>query len=906
MRIYKSVGDHAAGYFTNALKTEGNYLRDSVVQAHWEGKTAEFLGISGREVTYENFRDVTNNIHPITKLRLKVRNVENSRAGFDITFSVPKSVSILQALTNDPEILRAHRYAYRKAISEIEARMQTQANNKYGRGYEHTGNVLFSVFDHFTTRPNKVIADGKTQYLPDPQLHSHVFIPNVTWSHKKKRVQALEMGNLYTIAAFLEATYHSHLSKKLNEIGYLTERTHERYEVVGVSHLIDRFSNRTKLIEKVAREKGIIDPKKKGELGARTRLSKSKSVSEDELFDHWKNRLSDSEFSDLQKIKGLHKNASDRISVKEAVDLSLEHFLERNSTAVEKRVIAHALTLGYGHLLPEDVQKELEARDNIIRSRIDTVSHITTREMVQAEDAMLTLATEGKGRHKPLNPKYQTKLDFLNQQQKSAIKEILSSSDMVAALKGSAGAGKTTLLKEVATAVQQSGKSLFAVAPSTQATDVLRQNGFKADTLAALLHNPKLQQQLKDNVLVLDEAGTVGVRNMSQVLSLVKQQNGRLILSGDTRQHGPPGQYGDALRLLQEKAKIKTAQVNKVMRQKPEEYRKAVEKLAKGQTLEGYQALDRQGAVQEIPDHDKRMETIASDYVKSVIKNRKALIIAPTHIEGEALTEIVRQKLREKGHIKGKDRVFETLTNLSFTQSQKKDLVNYKEGQIIRFIKNQPGGLKAGGHYTVLPKNKDDQVIIRHRVTGQKYKLPSNNPEHFQVYSKKQREIASGDLIRLTNNSKTVENTKITNGTTHGVKGFTKSGDIRLESGKTLSKEMGHWTHGIAETSHSSQGKTCKEVFISISDNSFVATNAQTLYVSASRATHSAKLYTSDKGDLKRSIMRSGERMSATDLADDHQRQLLLKKQQRYYKSNEKSRQHEKQQKRDRTPERGI
>ncbi|MDN5215049.1 MobF family relaxase [Fulvivirgaceae bacterium BMA12] len=908
LTINKSYnGESAVLYFKEGLSKEGNYYLDGNVKAYWQGKTATSLGLHGKEVKKEDFSNLVHNIHPDTKEKLTVRNAENRRAGFDFTFSAPKSISVLHAITKDPAILEAHRSAYKAAMQEVEAEMQTQANTQSERGYENTGNIIYAPFDHFLGRPCEIQKNGKTLFISDPQLHTHCYMPNVTWSNQKQRYQALETGNIHRRAYYFETAYHAHLSKNLNEAGYQTQRTHERYEIQGVSRsIIERFSNRTKLIDQVAKEKGITDPKAKSELAVKTRHSKSKAVSKDQLYGHWKERLSKAEFEALHNIKGNKKETLRPVSAKEAIDRSLEHHLERNSVVEQERVLAHALTLGYGNLLPQDVRKELNIRDNILRSEVNTITHITTLLMVRVEDKMIELSTKGKGKFPALNTNYKPKQDFLNEQQRKAIKDILTSNDQVTILRGSAGVGKTSLLTEVKDGIAERGKSLFSVAPSSQASKVLKQKGFEADTIAGLLHNPKLQEKLHNNVLLVDEAGMCGVKTMSELLVLTKKHNARLLLSGDTKQHSSP-EYGDAMRILQDKAKLKTVTVQKIMRQKPQEYRKVVEKLAAGRTLEGYQTLNKIGAVKEIPEHEERLNKIADDYVGSVTKNRSALIVSPTHLEGEKINETVREKLRAKGRIQGKDRSFDILKNLSFTNSQKKDLVNYSENQVIRFVKNQKGGFKAGSHYEVLPDEKQKDISVRDLKSGEIFKLPHDNPEHYQVYQRAQVSIAKGDLIRLTNNSKTLENTKANNGTTYQIKGFTKTGNLRLDNGKTLPKDIYHFKHGYSETSHSSQGKTAQDVFVSMSDLSFAATNEQAFYVATSRGTHSVSIYTSDKKELKNAIARSGERITAREIADDYERQLLQRKQRAHHRTlNEKLKEHGRTQKREKQVTRDI
>ena len=143
--------------------------------------------------------------------------------------------------------------------------------------------------------------------------------------------------------------------------------------------------------------------------------------------------------------------------------------------------------------------------------------------------------------------------------------------------------------------------------------------------------------------------------------------------------------------------------------------------------------------------------------------------------------------------------------------------------------------------------------------------------------------MSKGDLIRLTNNLKTIEKTKVNNGSNYQVKGFTRTGDIKLSNGNTLSKDAMHFKQGYVETSHSSQGKDCQDIYIEMSDKSIAAVNQQQFYVSVSRGIHSARIYTHDKEEMKRAAMRSADRMTAKEVAKGHQERLMREKQISHY-----------------------
>ena len=175
--------------------------------------------------------------------------------------------------------------------------------------------------------------------------------------------------------------------------------------------------------------------------------------------------------------------------------------------------------------------------------------------------------------------------------------------------------------------------------------------------------------------MLIDEAGLVGTRTMSQLLTLAKSMNCRAIMAGDHYQHGLV-EAGDGMKLLMNKAKIETAHVQEVVRQRSGIHKKAVEDLSKGRTLEAYQKLDKAGQVHEIEDHEKRMRQMAKDYVSTKKSGQSVLASSPTNFEGHELANVIRSELRKEGVITGRDRVFETARDLSFTKAQKQDLAN--------------------------------------------------------------------------------------------------------------------------------------------------------------------------------------------------------------------------------------
>ena len=134
----------------------------------------------------------------------------------------------------------------------------------------------------------------------------------------------------------------------------------------------------------------------------------------------------------------------------------------------------------------------------------------------------------------PLNPNFPP-ASALSPEQAVAVKTILNSRDFITLFRGSAGTGKSFTLREVTAGIQAAGLPVVVLAPQRQQVADLCADGLNADTLAHCLLTRTLPRRA---VVLVDEAGQIGGKQMDILINLVKAHNGRLILSGDTRQHG--------------------------------------------------------------------------------------------------------------------------------------------------------------------------------------------------------------------------------------------------------------------------------------------------------------------------------------------------------------------------------
>jgi len=461
-------------------------------------------------------------------------------------------------------------------------------------------------------------------------------------------------------------------------------------------------------------------------------------------------------------------------------------------------------------------------------------------------------------------------------------------------IRGAAGTGKTHLMRSTIAAIENGASDpngfyskVFVFAPSAQASrGTLRGEGFSnAETLERLFVDEKLQRQVRGQVLWVDEAGMVSNRSMTRLFDVARNQECRIILSGDYRQHASV-EAGDSFRLLESEAGVRLAELKTIRRQKAPQYRKAVEEISRGTAAgakKGFDRLDRLGAVIEATG-DERHKMLVGDYLDATRDGKSALIIAPTRAEGERLTEELRHALKERGGL-GEEREFIVRRPTNWTDAQKRDSRNFEPGMVVEFYqatagerhrangrRETTGGFERGAKAVVISGGNN---VWLQREDGTRGVLPSAHADRFQVYVPARLGIAEGDRIGIRKNGKSIaaghaSAARLNNGEIFTVDGFTKGGDIRLSDGKVLDKRYGHLDFGYVDTSYASQGKTVDRVFIATGNESLAAAGRQQWYVSISRGREACKVYVDSKEDVRDAIAKKGERMSAVELMGSH------------------------------------
>jgi conjugative relaxase-like TrwC/TraI family protein len=847
IREQRSANDAKRYYATADYYSEGQEL-----VGLWGGKGAARLGLSGT-VDKFSFERLCDNLDPSTGEPLTVRTRADRRVGYDFTFSVPKSVSLLYAMSGDQGIMDAFRGAVDETMREIEAEMKTRVR-RGGRDDDRvTDNMVWAEFIHTTSRP----VDG----LPDPQLHAHVFAFNTTWDQEEDRWKAGQFADIKRDGPYFQAAFRVRLANRLQDIGFGVERKRDDFEIAGVApDVLKRFSRRTDIIEKLAAKLGITDPDRKGELGAETREKKGKPLSWEALRKEWEKRLTDSDREGLARIHR-REEAFARLMHGEqlAVDHAVQHCFVREAVVPERKIVTESLKRGIGVVTVEDVAREVSGRP-LIRSEVAGRKMATTEEMLALESEVIEFAREGRGSCRPMgDPKRPCSREWLNEGQKAAVRHVLGSRDRVILIRGVAGTGKTTLEEEIGEALAEVGRPVVALAQSVKASrDVLRQQaGFaNADTVAMFLVDEKMQESARGGVILVDEASQLGTRDMRKVFDVAERVGARVLLVGDKRQHRSVT-AGEPLKLLEERAGVRAAEVSDILRQKGD-YRKAAKCLSEGRSREAFDLLDKLGWIREVADGD-RYQQLSAAYLAAVAEKKKngeykrALVVSPTHMEGNQITHAIRDGLKAQGRL-GKERLVNAWAPAHLTEAEKADRTQYDPGDLVQFHKHATGYRKG-----------------TRLVVGEGAEPPTGLADRFDVYRPVQLAVAVGDRVRITAGGKSKDGRKLSNGSLFTVAGFNRRGDILTDRGWVIDRDFGHLTHGYVLTSHASQGDTVDKVFAAISSQSLPATNQRTAYVALTRGKELALLFTDDRKELLKAIERPDDPMSATELSDTAQ-----------------------------------
>ena len=857
------------GYAQRHLRQSDYYDQNRTVEGRWCGRGAELLGLKG-EVTSEDFEAVRQGLDPQTGEFLRQRHsadriasngAEQSKARslYDLTFSAPKSVSVMAIVGGDERLLAAHATAVREALEEAEKYSATRVRLAGLNENRATGNWIVASYTHDTSRQL------------DPQLHTHAVAANLTYDGTEGRWKALQASGLYERRSYLTEVYRNALAREARALGYEVENRHDvrgrdkGFEIAGFSQdFLDKYCQRSAqrdaAIQEFTHSRGRAPTDNEVAVLVReTRPDKLQEISTGRVRSLQQDRLSREERQTLREVsnEAQTQSYSPRINhgMHEAsLAYSQEHIFERLSVAREHEVLTEALRHGRGNVDLSDLQGSL-CVERTKGTLISSGDEIATHASLERERDMIAVVNRGVDRYDCLGMSRGFEVsEHLRPEQRRAVEAVLHSRDLAINIRGAAGTGKTATLREIDRGLREAGHEVLAVAPTRSAVDELEKVGFRdAMTVSRLLEAQEPQGALRGRVLIVDEAGMVSGRQMQSLLHLAEDQGARIVFSGDTRQI-PSVDASDALRILEQESGLKSVSLTEVQRQTNSVYREAV-KTMRHSPEEGFAQLEKLGAIREVPVFD-RGQIVAELHRQFRAEGRETLVVAGTHAEISQLTDAIRHDRKDRGEL-GVSHSFDRYVSLQWTAAQKQELSNYQEGQVLQFHKDTK---LAKRHESLEVVRVEPQSLVARKETGEEVNISPKKTRAFSVYERRPIEVAPGDSLMLTANRRGPE-LRATNGELVKVTSL-DGGAIRLEDGRTLPANYHEFTHGYAVTAHRSQGKTVDTVIISAD-----AMKQELFYVAASRGRSEIAVVTSDREQLRDSVGVSTMRQSAIELA---------------------------------------
>ena len=887
----------ASKYFEEADYYSKGESDDSDIQSEWSGKGASSLGLEGK-VDIQDFKNALDGKIAGVEIGRPAGNGDKEHTkGWDVTFSAPKSVSILALAGGDKRLLEAHRTAVKTALGFVEKELITTRETKDGNTLNiKTGNLAAASFTHTTSRDL------------DPQLHTHNVVLNIT-RRADGELRSLDSRTIYDSSMLAGQVYRSELAKQVKELGYQISSDAKKgfFEISSVpKEVITNFSKRRQAIEKAAKERDIKTTKGMQAAALATRKSKQKS-SPELLIKQWDDELSalgyDPEKSINESKQNIQEhthstpeqdavteptNNSDRTATKDqsvadhslaldSVRFAYKHLAEKEAVFTKPDVLSLALKVSMGKAGFNDIERSLNSlieNKEVVRSHLQGGQGLTTRAALKTEKFTIDLMKHGQNEVSAI-ARVGLISDHLRDKglevdQANAVHTVLSSKDRVVGVQGYAGTGKTYMLKQVREIAEAKGYRLQGAAFSASAASELEQgSGITSQTLASFINDKeselvKGKLKGKKDLWVVDEASLVNAKDMASLLTLSRKARSRVVLVGDKAQIGAI-EWGKPFHQLMDNG-MKHAEMKTIRRQRSTDLLRAVKGMINKTPMQALSAIKND--IKVVADQEERIKAMAEDYLKLSPEERKRmLIVIPDNETRKAVMSLIREGLQKEGRIGNNEISTSVFINRGLSRAEKSRAQFYEKGNVVEFGKDQKRlGVKRNERF-VVERITSDTVILKSEkktISWQPGKVAGSARNGVEVYRQDSRSFGVGDNVRW---KKNLPDQGLKNGDTGKVISIDGSKmNVAFKNGtKTIDTKTGkHIDHNYAVTAFASQGMTFDKVAVMAESWRKNLINQASFYVGISRAKDKAMIYTDDQQKLSKAISeRTGEKTSA-------------------------------------------
>jgi conjugative relaxase-like TrwC/TraI family protein len=637
----EKVAEGAEDYYSGKGEEAGQWLGDAAAE----------LGLSG-EVEPDQLVAMLTGMNPATGEPLGLRAVPGRGPvpGFDLTFSAPKSVSLLRALGGKEvgaEVKAAHQRSVEAALKYMEAHACLTRRGKGGATFVKGSGFIAAGYLHRSSRNG------------DPQLHTHVLIANATQGPDGKWTRLYHPA-IYEHAKTASYIYEAHLRHELTlRLGVEWQPVRKGIaEIKGFAdEWLKAFSTRRAEILEAAGEGASARARQIATLA--TRKTKETGLELGDLRQRWQSKA--------EEI-GLDRDAIAATMGKEvelAAKLTLAQ-LDREVTAHASHFDRRDAIQAVANLLPNGAPgHEVEAAADAFLASESVVTvaesakgtrYTTTRiwELErQALEVAERMAREVRGEAGELvAARVIAERPTLKPDQREMVRRLLAGREGIAVVIGEAGTGKSFATVAAAEGWAQAGFELRAAAPTWRAASVLSGEGLEAMTVAGLLRDlDRGEVDLSSrSVLLIDEAGMVGSEHLARVIGHTDKAGAKLVLVGDSEQLGAI-EAGGLFSAIAERTE--PVHLDEVIRHNHELDRDAAKLIREGQGREALSLYRSEERVTVAGNAEERRVAMVEDWWQSYAKGEDALMVAKRNVEVERLNATARELVKSEGRLGG-------------------------------------------------------------------------------------------------------------------------------------------------------------------------------------------------------------------------------------------------------------
>lgn len=763
----------------NYYAKEGESLEGKSLQGIWVGKGAEMLNLRGN-ASVEQFKAVLEGKLSPEILMENVKQGKYHRPGYDLTFSAPKSVSILAVLAQDKDILNAHRTAIAGVLKHLEAHYAGTRRKKQGKTtIEQTGNLIMCTFEHNDSR------------MLDPNLHTHIIIMNAVL-RSDNRWRTLFSEAFYEDKITLGMHYRALLASELMKLGFEIEQTSEKgtFEIKDFPEiLIKQLSKRRAQIEAYMEEHGLKGAEAAKIANFNTRPNKQK-VDPEHLTLAWAVELMQHGYS-IEWLQNFCNDAKTRgpiappdpiLLAKQSLDLAVRHLSifqpvfslqELKKATMGLSILNHSSTL-----LQQSIETQFKKGELLYLGNQLCTTQIARDTEIENAAALRLDKNQVHPLFSPLASKYAISKSGLNtQSQKEALSFLLKSPDRQIAIQYENKKDQSLLMSAYLKAIQHHGlyplgltQEPVRVEPFAEALGLERVQtiegfligcGFRAEELRLQAANPN--QPLAPQVITSKRSPNFGkLKKPARIRTPAALKNAREIWILDAsssisllqvRQlQGYATQFGARIIWAHHPFKKQSAIRSLIQHGISHIALSGSAKTPLGDWLKqkeivkSFEYLVQQQKITAISDRSARQSAAVARY----LKQPESVLVSTTHFERKVLNEAVRVAKNLNGELKGEPISVQSLQPVSLSMASKSVAKFYQLNDVVRFNEGHEAlGIGKGDYLTVTDIHQKNKRLTLTDTAGKTYsfKLTLDNVAKCQVYRPEARDLQINDII---------------------------------------------------------------------------------------------------------------------------------------------------------------